>query len=76
MLPEDKFLCAALINSNTRAVADEIAALGDLEADYIVATAPYYHAASQADILEHSFIFRASLFKKAAGNHSCYCNSN
>ena len=53
MLPEDKFLCAALINSNTRAVADEIAALGDLEADYIVATAPYYHAASQADILEH-----------------------
>lgn len=37
MLPEDKFLCAALINSNTRAVADEIAALGDLEADYIVA---------------------------------------
>ena len=53
MLPEDKFLCAALINSNTRAVIDEIAALRDLEADYIVATAPYYHAASQTDILEH-----------------------
>lgn len=28
MLPEDKFLCAALINSNTRAVADEIRSFG------------------------------------------------
>lgn len=47
------FLCAALINSNTRAVIEEMEAIKDCDVDYIVATAPYYHAASQEDIYEH-----------------------
>lgn len=47
------FICAALINSNTRAVLDEADAIADLAPDYIVATAPYYHSASQKDIYEH-----------------------
>lgn len=47
------FLCAALINSNTRAVLDELKAIEGCAPDYVVATAPYYHAASQKDIYEH-----------------------
>lgn len=47
------FLCAALINSNTRAVIEEMKEIEECGPDYIVATAPYYHAASQDDIYEH-----------------------
>lgn len=47
------FLCMAMIQSNTRAVLDEMEELKELHPDYIVATAPYYHAASQEDIYTH-----------------------
>lgn len=47
------FLCMAMIHSNTRAVLEEMDAMRDCGADYIVATPPYYHAASQKDITEH-----------------------
>lgn len=47
------FLCLAAIQSNTRAVLDELDALKGCDADFFVATAPYYHAASQEDIYEH-----------------------
>lgn len=47
------FLCMAAIQSNTRAVLEEMDALKECDADYFVATAPYYHAASQRDIYEH-----------------------
>lgn len=50
---ESVFLCAALINSNTRAVIDEIKEIEEFGPDYVVATAPYYHSASQDDIYEH-----------------------
>ncbi|MFG6365229.1 dihydrodipicolinate synthase family protein [Schaedlerella sp.] len=49
----DIFLCMAMIRSNTRAVLEEIDKMKDCGADYIVATPPYYHAASQEDIMEH-----------------------
>lgn len=47
------FLCMAMIHSNTRAVLEEMEAMKGCGADYIVATPPYYHAASQKDIIEH-----------------------
>lgn len=47
------FLCMALIQSNTRAVIEEMKEMEELKPDYIVATAPYYHAADQTDIYEH-----------------------
>lgn len=47
------FLCMATIQSNTRAVIEEMRALEDCGVDYLVATAPYYHAASQEDIYQH-----------------------
>ncbi|MDO4273847.1 MAG: dihydrodipicolinate synthase family protein [Eubacteriales bacterium] len=53
------FLCLALIQSNTRAVTEEMEKMQDLKPDYIVATAPYYHAASQEDIYEHYRIIAA-----------------
>lgn len=47
------FLCLAMIQSNTRSVLEEMDKMKDLNPDYIVATAPYYHAAGQEDIYEH-----------------------
>lgn len=47
------FLCLAMINSNTPATLREMKALEDCDADFIVSTTPYYHGATQADILEH-----------------------
>lgn len=47
------FLCLAAINSNTPATLREMKALEDCDADFWVATAPYYHGANQLDILEH-----------------------
>ncbi len=47
------FLCLAVINSNTPATLREMKALEDCDADFWVATAPYYHGATQKDILEH-----------------------
>lgn len=53
-IAEDKiFLCLAMIQSNTRSVLEEMEKMKDLKPDYIVATAPYYHAAGQEDIYEH-----------------------
>lgn len=59
---DDIFLCMAMIHSNTRAVLEEMDALKDCGADYIVATPPYYHAASQKDILEHYQAIAARAF--------------
>ncbi|MRM89894.1 dihydrodipicolinate synthase family protein [Faecalicatena contorta] len=53
MAGDQVFLCAALINSNTKAVLSEISQMGDFRPDYLVSTPPYYHAASQNDIYAH-----------------------
>lgn len=47
------FLCAALINSNTRATLSELKLLEACEPDYFAATAPYYHAMKQQDLVAH-----------------------
>lgn len=47
------FMCAALINSNTRAVLEEMQTISSIEPDYIVITAPYYYSMLQKDILAH-----------------------
>lgn len=47
------FMCAALINSNTRAVLEEMRRIAFVEPEYIVVTAPYYHSVTQKDILTH-----------------------
>ena len=49
----DLFLCLAVINSNTPATLREMEALEDCDADFLVSTAPFYHGATQEDILEH-----------------------
>lgn len=53
LVGKNAFICAAVINSNTRAVLEEMQEIASTEPDYIVATAPYYHAVSQRDIIEH-----------------------
>lgn len=51
---EDRvFICAAVINSNTRDVLEEMKEIAFIEPDYIVVTAPYYYSMSQNDILTH-----------------------
>ncbi|MPM19469.1 4-hydroxy-tetrahydrodipicolinate synthase [bioreactor metagenome] len=47
------FTCLAAINSNTRAAMAEIKALSSLKPDFFVATAPYYHAMTQKDLIAH-----------------------
>jgi len=47
------FLCAALINSNTRATLAELKLFESCEPDYFAATAPYYHAMNQKDLMAH-----------------------
>lgn len=47
------FLCLAAINSNTPATLREMKALEDCDADFLVSTTPFYHGATQKDILEH-----------------------
>ncbi len=47
------FLCAALINSNTRATLNEMKLFEAMAPDYLVATAPFYHAMTQNDLYQH-----------------------
>lgn len=50
---EKVFLCMALLQSNTRAVLEEMDCMNKYRPDFIVVTPPYYHSASQSDIYEH-----------------------
>lgn len=47
------FLCLAAIRPSTRQTLEEIDALADLNPDFWVSTAPFYHAMSQKDLLAH-----------------------
>lgn len=47
------FTCLAAINSNTRAALAEIRTFAPLKPDFFVATAPYYHAMTQKDLIAH-----------------------
>lgn len=48
-----QFLCAACLQPSTELVLKEIQAFEPFEPDFIVATTPYYYAASQAVIKQH-----------------------
>ena len=48
-----QYLCVASLRASTAMVREEVAALADLEPDFLVIIAPYYMAVSQADILYH-----------------------
>jgi len=50
---EGQFLCLASLRPSTEMVCAEVEILAELEPDFLVIIAPYYLAASQADILEH-----------------------
>jgi 4-hydroxy-tetrahydrodipicolinate synthase len=47
------FLCAALINSSTRATLAELEIFEACGPDFFAATAPYYHAMNQKDLKAH-----------------------
>ncbi len=49
----DGLLCAALIGPSTAEVAEQMAALAGSAIDYVVATAPFYYAMRQQDLVEH-----------------------
>ncbi len=53
VLGPDGLLCAALIGPGTEAVVEQMTALGSDEVDYVVATAPFYYAMRQQDIVDH-----------------------
>lgn len=47
------FLCAAFIKPSTKGVLEEMAALESSAPDYAVAVAPFYHAMTQKDLVDH-----------------------
>lgn len=53
VLGPDRILCAAVLAPSTVGVLEQLPALADCGADYVVAAAPYYYAMRQVDLLDH-----------------------